>query len=111
MFPLLLLGLYCCSFRESGRAGLGLACRLYALIPAIPRYLSRKITIYHLPTKENKLPFYVSVCSKQTKVCRFCFPFAANNWKLLFSVSFVFHKYIYIHKLPFQTAEAQVYFP
>ncbi len=30
-------------------------------------------TVYHLPTEENKLPFSVSVCSKQTEVCRFRF--------------------------------------
>jgi hypothetical protein len=26
------------------------------------------ITVYHLPTKENKLPFPLPVCSKQTEV-------------------------------------------
>jgi hypothetical protein len=29
-------------------------------------------TAYHLLTKENKLPFSVSLCGKQTVVCRFC---------------------------------------
>jgi hypothetical protein len=48
------------------------------------------ITVYRLPTKENKLPFSVSVCSKQTEVGRFRLPFAANKWKSPFSVSFVF---------------------
>ncbi len=35
------------------------------------------ITVYRFPTKVNKLPF--SVSSKQTEVCHFCFPFAANE--------------------------------
>jgi hypothetical protein len=48
------------------------------------------MTVYRLPTKENKLPFSVSVCSKQTEVGRFRLPFAANKWKSPFSVSFVF---------------------
>ncbi len=48
------------------------------------------ITVDHLPTKENKLPFSVSVCSKKTKVCHFRFTFAANKQKLSFSVSLVF---------------------
>jgi hypothetical protein len=29
--------------------------------------------VYRLPTKKNKLPFSISVCSKQTEVCRFRF--------------------------------------
>jgi hypothetical protein len=37
------------------------------------------ITVYRLPKKENKLPFSVSVCSKQTEVCHFSFPFAATE--------------------------------
>jgi hypothetical protein len=37
----------------------------------------------------KKLPFPVSVCSKQTEVCRFHFPFAANKRKLPFSVGSV----------------------
>jgi hypothetical protein len=44
------------------------------------------ITVDRLPTKENRLPFLVSICSQQTEVCRFRFPFAANKQKLLFSV-------------------------
>jgi hypothetical protein len=44
------------------------------------------ITVYCLPTKGNKLPFSVFVCSKQTEVCRFRFLFAANKRKLPFSV-------------------------
>ncbi len=31
-------------------------------------------TICRLPTKENKIPFSISVCSKPTEVCRFRFP-------------------------------------
>jgi hypothetical protein len=48
---------------------------------------------YHLSfaTKENKLPVFVSICSKQTKVCHFCLTLAANKRKLPFS------EYIYIH--------------
>jgi hypothetical protein len=51
------------------------------------------IVDYHLSlmTKENKLLFSVSVSSKQTEVCSFRFPFAANKQKLLFSVSPLFH--------------------
>jgi hypothetical protein len=48
------------------------------------------ITVYRLPTKKNKLPLSDNVFSKQKKVCRFHFPFAANKWKLPFSVSSVF---------------------
>jgi hypothetical protein len=42
------------------------------------------IVDYHLSfagTKENELPFSVSVCSKQTEVCHFRFPFAENKQK------------------------------
>jgi hypothetical protein len=35
----------------------------------------------------NKLPFSVSICSKQTEVWHFHFPFAANKQKLSFSLS------------------------
>jgi hypothetical protein len=40
------------------------------------------IVDYRLPfaTKKNKLPFPVSVCSKQTEVCRFHFTFTLNKW-------------------------------
>ncbi len=48
------------------------------------------ITIHPLPTKENKLLFSISVCSKQTEVCRFPFQVAANEWKLPFIASSVF---------------------
>jgi hypothetical protein len=47
--------------------------------------------IYQLPTtKENKHLLSVSICSKQTEVYRFHFPFAENKRKLPFSVSFIF---------------------
>jgi hypothetical protein len=48
------------------------------------------ITIYRLSTKENKLPFSVSIFRKEMEVYHFRFPFAANKWKLPFSVSSVF---------------------
>ncbi len=64
------------------------------------------ITSILLPTKENKLSFSVSLCSKQTEICCFHFPFTANKWKLPFSVSSVFRIYIqmyrHIYILPFQ---------
>jgi hypothetical protein len=44
-------------------------------------------TVYRLLTKKNKLPFSVFVCSKQTDVSSFVFPFAANKWKSPFSIS------------------------
>jgi hypothetical protein len=47
------------------------------------------ITVYRLPTKENKLLFSVSVCSKQTEVCHFRFPFSANKRKLPLSVNMI----------------------
>jgi hypothetical protein len=34
------------------------------------RLLKSLITVYRFPIKENKLPFSVSVCGKQTEVCR-----------------------------------------
>jgi hypothetical protein len=43
-----------------------------------------------LPPTENKLPFSVSVGSKQTEVCHFRFSVAANKRKLPFSVSSAF---------------------
>jgi hypothetical protein len=49
------------------------------------------ITVYRLPTKEEKLPF--PDCRKQTVVCLFCFPFASNKRKLpLLLVSFSVYK-------------------
>jgi hypothetical protein len=44
------------------------------------------IIIYRLPTKENKLPFSVSVCNKQTEVCRFCILLAANKRNYLYII-------------------------
>jgi hypothetical protein len=41
------------------------------------------ITVYRLPTKENRLNrLPLSVCRKQTEVCRLPFPFSANKGKL-----------------------------
>jgi hypothetical protein len=47
---------------------------------------------YRLPlsTKENKLMFPISVCSKQTEVFRCHFSFAENKRKLPFFISSVF---------------------
>jgi hypothetical protein len=39
---------------------------------------------------KNKLPFSVSVCSKQTEVCLFRFPFTVNKRKLTFFFSSIF---------------------
>jgi hypothetical protein len=50
-----------------------------------------------VPTKENKLPFSVSVCNKQTEVSSFCFLFAAKKQKLPFSVSSVLRICIYTY--------------
>ncbi len=47
------------------------------------------------PPKTSKLPFFVSICSKQKEVCCFRFLFKANNQKLIFYVSSVFPLYIY----------------
>jgi hypothetical protein len=35
-------------------------------------------TVYRLPTKEDKRPFSVSVCSQQMEVYGFQFPFEEN---------------------------------
>jgi hypothetical protein len=66
---------------------------------------SQLSTDYHLSfaNQGKQTLFSVSVGSKQTEVCHFRFPFAANKWKLPFSVSFIFRKYIYIYMLPYQT--------
>jgi hypothetical protein len=47
---------------------------------------------YRLPlsTKENKLIFSISVCSKQMEVFRCCFSFTENKRKLPFFISSVF---------------------
>ncbi len=55
------------------------------------------IIVYRLQTKVNKLLSSISVCSEQTEVCGFFFPFAANKRKMPFFVSSVFHIYIYIY--------------
>jgi hypothetical protein len=34
---------------------------------------------YHMTSKENKLSFFASVCSKQIEVCCFSFLFAAKK--------------------------------
>jgi hypothetical protein len=44
------------------------------------------ITVYSLPTKENLLPFPISICSKQTEVCCFHFSFASNKGRSLVSI-------------------------
>jgi hypothetical protein len=70
---------------------------------------------------KNKLPFSVSVCSKQMKVCHFRFLFAANKRKLPISVISFFcinGIYIYIETATYmyiccsfkQKTEAQVIF-
>ncbi len=64
------------------------------------------INVYCLLTRENKLPFSASFCSKQTDVCCFHFPFASNKQKLQFpSVPFqdIYkeNERIYIYMLPF----------
>ncbi len=51
------------------------------------------VTIYRLPTMDDQLPFYVSVFSKETEVCRFRFLFAAKQ-KLWFAV-FSINTYVY----------------
>jgi hypothetical protein len=40
------------------------------------------ITVYCLPTKENKLSFSVSVLAKKKKALCFPFPFAENKQKV-----------------------------
>jgi hypothetical protein len=52
--------------------------------------LKQPITVYRLPTKENKLSFSVSVCSKQKEACRFHFPFAENKREVDVSINSVF---------------------
>jgi hypothetical protein len=42
------------------------------------------IAVYRPLTKENKRPFFHSVCSKQTLVCRFRFPFVKETEISLF---------------------------
>jgi hypothetical protein len=47
------------------------------------------------PTKEKKRK--CAVCRKQTEVCCFCFLFAANKQKWMFSVISIFHLHIRIY--------------
>jgi hypothetical protein len=53
------------------------------------RSLKQQSSIYvcHSTTKENNIPFSVSVFSEQTDVCHFHFPFAAHKRKSPFSAS------------------------
>jgi hypothetical protein len=62
------------------------------------------INVYCLLAKESKLPFSVSVWSKQTKVCHFRLLFAVNKRKLLFSISSIFRLYMYIYYINIQYA-------
>ncbi len=57
------------------------------------------ITVDRLPTKGNKLPISVSVCSEQMAVSRYRFPSAANKWKLPFSAfgCVCVHLYLYLY--------------
>jgi hypothetical protein len=51
------------------------------------------IVDYHLSfadQEKTNFRFSVSVCRKETEVCHFRFLFAANKWKLQFSISSVF---------------------
>jgi hypothetical protein len=77
-------------------------------------------SVYRLPTKGKKLMFSVSVWSKQTEVCHFCFHFLRTNksyyfllvqfsgnicicaavsvhthiWKTVLSIQYIYHRYI-----------------
>jgi hypothetical protein len=53
------------------------------------------IRVYSSLTKENKLLFSVSICSKQQKFTISHFPLAANKWSYRF-LSVLFSIYIYI---------------
>jgi hypothetical protein len=45
------------------------------------------INVHHLPTKENKIPTFVSICtSKQMEVCRFRFPFVCCNQNIFIHI-------------------------
>jgi hypothetical protein len=62
------------------------------------------ITIYLLQTKENKLPFSVSVCSKQMEVAVCIFIqiriYTLHIYTYIHVYMFI---YTYIYMLPFQT--------
>ncbi len=60
------------------------------------------ITIYRLPTKEDKLSF---------SIFHFRFPFAANKRKLPFSVSSVFHIYIWNYSISKEWKSASFFCP
>jgi hypothetical protein len=47
-------------------------------------FAEAEIIDYRLFFADQEKKTWFSVCGKQTKVCHFCFPFAANNWKLPF---------------------------
>jgi hypothetical protein len=88
------------SIRYSCRPG----CKYTHLVLVCSRYSHRwarllkqqtLITVYHLPTKENKIPF--SFCRKQMEGYSFHFPFAANKQNVSFSINTVFHMYIFIY--------------
>jgi hypothetical protein len=66
-----------------------LLCYFYFLM-----YLFHRI--FFIIVNRSNFRFSLSVCRKQTEVCRFRFPFATNKRKLPFSVSSVFRIYIYI---------------
>jgi hypothetical protein len=63
------------------------------------------ITIYNLPTKENKLQCSVSVCSKQMEVCHFHFPHLQptngscrfHNFHFLYTINTETELYIFIY--------------
>jgi hypothetical protein len=57
----------------------------------------KSITVYRLSTKENKLPVSVFHLQETNGSSLFHFLFAANKWKLLFSVNYVFIIYIYLN--------------
>jgi hypothetical protein len=57
---------------------------------SIDGHISETEIVDYRLSKENKLPFSVSIFSKQMEASHFCFLFAANKWKLPFPFSFVF---------------------
>jgi hypothetical protein len=63
-----------------------------------------------LPTKETNIRFPFSVCSKQTKICFFHFPFVENKRKLPFSVCGILDMETWKNGDIKQKTEAQVIF-
>ncbi len=56
------------------------------------------IIIYCLLTKENKLLFSVSVCTKQIEAFHFGVPFVQTNWSSVFhKFRFLYIQFLYIH--------------